>query len=126
MVEDSKVRGYLLTEVEKGVSKVEMPLNFDISKGAYLHAVLYRATDTSSELIPFRAIGYKYIRPDNSSHKISVKIEAPQVTKSKKVVRINVVTNKPSKILVSVVDRGILQIVQQQVPNIFEFFDSRD
>ncbi len=124
-IEDSKVRGYRLVNIEKGVATVDIPITFDIKKGAYLHATVYRATDTSSKLIPFRAIGYRYIKPDNSNHKIDVKIEAPKVTKSKRKIKLNIVTNKSSKILVSVVDKGILQLTDQDIPKIFEFFNKQ-
>ena len=122
-LEDDRVEGYKLIHIEKGVAEVEMPILFDIKKGAYLHATVYRASDTPSKLIPFRAIGYRYIKPDNSSHKIAVKIQAPKETKSKRIVQLNILTDKRAKILVSVVDRGILQLVNQKAPKIFEFFN---
>ncbi len=124
-LEDDRVEGYKLIHIEKGVAEVEMPILFDIKKGAYLHATVYRPSDTSSKLIPFRAIGYRYIKPDNSSHKIAVEIQAPKETKSKRVVKLNIVTNKKAKILVSVVDRGILQMVNQKEPKIFDFFNKQ-
>ncbi len=124
-LEDDRVEGYKLIHIEKGVAEVEMPILFDIKKGAYLHATVYRPSNTSSKLIPFRAIGYRYIKPDNSSHKIAVKIQAPKETKSKRVVKLNIVTNKKAKILVSVVDRGILQLVNQKKPKIFDFFNKQ-
>ncbi len=122
-IEDNKVESYRLVHIEKGVAKVDIPLTFDMKKGAYLHATVYRASDTSSKLIPFRAMGYEYIEPDNTTHKIDIKIEAPKVTKSKRVMKLNIVTSKPSKILVSVVDRGILQLTNQEEPKIFDFFN---
>ncbi len=124
-IEDDRVEGYKLIHIEKGVAEVEMPIVFNIKKGAYLHATVYRASNTSSKLIPFRAIGYKYIKPDNSSHKIDIKIQAPKETKSKRVVQLNIVTNKKAKILVSVVDKGILQLVNQKAPKIFDFFNKQ-
>ncbi len=122
-IEDEKVEGYRLVHIEKGVAKIEIPITFDMKKGAYLHATVYRTSDTSSKLIPFRAMGYKYIKPDNTIHKIDVKIEAPKVTKSKRIIKLNIVTSKPSKILVSVVDKGILQLTNQGEPKIFDFFN---
>ncbi len=124
-LEDDRVEGYKLIHIDKGVAEVDMPILFDMQKGAYLHATVYRASDTSSKLIPFRAIGYRYIKPDNSSHKIDVKIKAPKESKSKRVVRLDIVTNKRAKILVSVVDKGILQLVNQKEPKIFDFFNKR-
>ncbi|NOZ91188.1 MAG: hypothetical protein GXO60_07905 [Epsilonproteobacteria bacterium] len=124
-VEDDKIEWFKVLEIEKGVTNIEVPIEFDNKNGAYLHATIYRATDRSSELIPFRAIGYKYIQPDKSSHKIDVKIESPNETKSKRALGIKIKTDKKSKILVSVVDRAILQLIDQQAPKIFEFFDKQ-
>ncbi len=124
-VEDNKVEGYRLVEIEKGVARVEIPITFDMQRGAYLHATVYRASDTSSKLIPFRAMGYKYIKPDNTSHKIDIEIDVPKIVKSKRIVNLNITTDKPAKVLINVVDKGILQLTDQEPPKIFEFFNKQ-
>ncbi len=124
-IEDNKIETYKILELEKGVAQIELPIEFENKQGAYLHAVVYRATDTSSELIPFRAIGYKYIKPDNSSHKIDVKIISADQTKSNRIFRLAIKTDKKSKILLSVVDKAILELIGQKEPKIFEFFNKQ-
>ncbi|MCK4442507.1 MAG: hypothetical protein KAU90_10905, partial [Sulfurovaceae bacterium] len=124
-LEDDKVEGYRLIELEKGVTEVELPILFDTKRGFYIHAIVYRASDRSSELIPFRAMGYKFVKADRTEHKIDVKIQSPNETKSKRVYRLYIKTDKKSEILVSVVDKGILQLVNQKTPNIFEFFNKQ-
>jgi len=125
ILEDDKVEGYKLVELEKGVAQLELPILFDTKRGLYIHAIAYRASDRSSELIPFRAMGYKYIKSDRTAHKIDVQIQAPKESKSKRALKLHINTDKKSEILISVVDKGILQLVDQQTPNIFGFFNQQ-
>ncbi|HHB94541.1 MAG TPA: hypothetical protein ENK88_05320, partial [Campylobacterales bacterium] len=124
-LEDDKIEGFRLIELEKGVAEVELPITFDTKRGFYIHATAYRASDRSSELIPFRAMGYKFVKSDRTAHKINVQIQAPKETKSKRALKLNINTDKKSEILVSVVDKGILQLVDQKAPKIFEFFNKQ-
>ena len=39
--------------------------------------------------------------------------------------KLHINTDKKSEILISVVDKGILQLVDQQTPNIFGFFNQQ-
>jgi len=124
-IEDDKIETYKVLNIEKGVARVELPINFK-NRGAYLHAVVYSATNRSSKLIPFRAVGYKYIKPDKSSNKIKVNLYAPKETKSRSVVELTIDVNKKSKVLVSVVDKSILNLLKQKSPKIFEFFNQKE
>ena len=122
-LESDKVELYRRIKLNKGVAKLKLPINFDIKRGLHLHATAIRASDTPSQLIPFRAMGYTFIKPNRNEHKIEVKIDAPKVTKSKTSLRLNISTAKPSKVLISVVDKGILQLAMQKKPEIFDFFN---
>jgi len=122
-LESDKVERYKRIELHKGVAKVKLPINFNMQHGLYLHATAIRASNTPSQLIPFRAMGYKFIKPNRNEHKIEVKIDAPKVSKSNTSIELNISTSQPSKVLVSVVDRGILQLAMQKKPEIFDFFN---
>ncbi|MCK5854474.1 MAG: hypothetical protein KAG56_04580 [Sulfurovaceae bacterium] len=122
-LESDKVELYRRLELKKGVGKVSIPIEVDMGRGLYLHATAIRASDTPSTLIPFRAMGYKLVKPNRDEHKIKVKIEAPEVTKSKSSLALKITTSKSSKVLISIVDRGILQLVAQKKPKPFDFFN---
>jgi len=122
-LEGDKVENYKLLTLKKGVAKTSLTITQEMKRGLRLHAVAIRATDTPSMLIPFRAMGYKFVKPNREVHKIKVELELPKSTKSKSTLKIKLKTSKPSKVLVSIVDRGILQLVEQKEPKIFDFFN---
>jgi uncharacterized protein YfaS (alpha-2-macroglobulin family) len=122
-LEGEKVQSYKIVELHKGVAKVIMPIKNDMGRGLQLHATAFRASDTHSNLIPYRAMGYKFVKPDRRVHQIKIETNLPEVSKSNRVLKLNIKTNKPSKVLVSIVDRGILQLVEQKKPKIFDYFN---
>ena len=122
-LESEKVELYRSIKLHKGVAKVTLPIGFDMQHGLHLHATVIRASNIPSRLIPFRAMGYKFIKPNRNAHKIEVKVDAPKVSRSKTSLELKINTSKPSKVLVSVVDRGILQLAMQERPELFEFFN---
>ncbi|HHH19627.1 MAG TPA: hypothetical protein ENK86_03835, partial [Campylobacterales bacterium] len=124
-LESDRVLTYQHHTIEKGVAKIELPIDEAIDHGAYLHATVYRASDTPSQLIPFRATGYHYIKPDCSAHQIDVKLDAPKETESKSTLNLGIQTDKEAKLLISVVDTGILQLAQQEKPTLFEYFNQQ-
>jgi len=122
-LESEKVELYRRLDLHKGVAKVTLPINIDMKRGLYLHATVIRASNTPSKLIPFRAMGYKFVKPNREEHKIKVTIEAPKTSKSQTSLALQIDTDKPAKVLVSIVDRGILQLVKQKKPEIFSYFN---
>ena len=124
-LESKIIKGYKLVPLHKGVAKVKMSLDFELKRGVYLHATAYRASKTSSSLIPFRAMGYKFIKPNREASKIKIKSNLPEVSKSNRTLKLEIKTDKPSKVLVSIVDRGILQLVEQKKPEIFNYFNKK-
>ena len=122
-LESDKVELYRRIAINKGVAKIKLPLDFDMQRGIHLHATVIRASSTPSQLIPFRAMGYQFIKPNRNEHKIKVQIDTAEESKSKTSLALKISTSKPSKVLVSVVDRGILQLAMQEKPKIFDFFN---
>jgi uncharacterized protein YfaS (alpha-2-macroglobulin family) len=122
-LEGDRVYWHKSFTIDKGVAEVEVPLEHDLKQGVYLHATAVRKTDTRSNIIPFRAMGYKFIKPDRTAHKIRMTLEYPQTTSSKKTVSLRIETDRESAVLVSVVDTGILNITEQKPPKIFDFFN---
>ena len=124
-LESDKIELYRRITLHKGVGKVSIPIEVDMGRGVFIHATAIRASDTPSKLIPFRAMGYKLVKANRDEHRIKVKIDAPEVSKSKTSLSFNVKTSKPSKLLISIVDRGILQLVEQKKPNLFDYFNAK-
>jgi len=122
-LESDKIHSYKLLTLHKGTAKVNMKIDHEIKRGVYLHATAYRASDTPSKLIPFRAMGYKFVKPNREAHKIKISMNLPEISASKRSFNLEVNTSKPAKVLVSVVDRGILQLVSQKKPELFNYFN---
>jgi len=122
-LESDKIEMYKHIELQKGVAKVRLPIEVEMKRGLHIHATVIRPSNSSSKLIPFRAMGYKFVKPNRDAHKIKVAIETPKESKSKTTLTLKLRTNKPAKVLVSIVDRGILQLVEQEKPKIFDFFN---
>ena len=124
-LEGEDVGNYKHLTLHKGVTKTSLKIKQAVKRGLYLHATVLRATNNDSKLIPFRAMGYKFVKPNRNAHKIKVSIEVPTVSKSKVNLPIKVKTSKPTKLLVSIVDSGILQLVEQKKPKLFDYFNEK-
>ncbi len=122
-LESDKVELYRRINLKKGVAKISIPIEVDMKRGLHLHAIAIRPSDSPSKLIPFRATGYKFVKPNRDEHKIKIEIDAPKITKSKRELSLNIKTDRASKIVISVVDRGILQLVGQKKPELFDYFN---
>jgi uncharacterized protein YfaS (alpha-2-macroglobulin family) len=124
-LEGDKVQNHQVLNINKGVAKTSLKIKEDMGRGIYLHASVIRATDSDSKLIPFRATGYKFVKANREAHKIEVQMDVPKVSKSKERITVKLKTSKPSKVLLSVVDTGILQLVGQKDPTIFKYFNEQ-
>jgi uncharacterized protein YfaS (alpha-2-macroglobulin family) len=124
-LEGEKVQNHQVLSINKGVAKTSLKIKEDMGRGLYLHASVIRATDSDSKLIPFRATGYKFVKANREAHKVDVKMDVPKVSKSKERVTVKLKTSKPTKVLLSVVDTGILQLVGQKTPTIFDYFNEQ-
>ena len=124
-LEGEGVNNYKRIAITKGVAKTSLKIKKEMKRGLRLHATVIRATNSDSKLMPFRAMGYKFVKPDRNAHRLKVTLELPKESKSKVLLPIKVKTSKPTKVLVSIVDRGILQLVEQKAPKIFDFFNEK-
>ena len=122
-LEGKSLDNYKLIQIHKGVAKTSLKIRHEMKRGLHLHATAFRASNSDSKLIPFRAMGYKFVKPNRNAHKIKIELQVPKVSKSKTSLAISVKTSKPSKVLISIVDRGILQLVNQKEPKIFDYFN---
>jgi uncharacterized protein YfaS (alpha-2-macroglobulin family) len=125
MLESDKLISHKHYRITKGVAKIELPINQPIPHGAYLHAVVYRPSDSSNRLIPFRAIGYHYIKPNRNEHKIDIQLNTPPKIHANSTIKLGIKTDKPAKVLISIVDKGILQLASQKDPKLFDYFNEQ-
>lgn len=124
-LEGDKVQNHQVLSISKGVAKTSLKITEEMGRGLYLHASVIRATDSDSKLIPFRATGYKFVKANREVHKVDVTMDVPKISKSKERITVNIKTSKPTKVLLSVVDTGILQLVGQKTPTIFDYFNEQ-
>ncbi len=122
-LEGNKVLWHQSIPIDKGVAQVEVPLEYELKRGVYLHATAIRKTDTQPTIIPFRAMGYAFVKPDRTTQQIAIEMEYEKVTPSKKTVALKISTDRDTALLVSVVDSGILNITEQKPPKIFDYFN---
>ncbi|CAA6808321.1 MAG: Alpha-2-macroglobulin [uncultured Sulfurovum sp.] len=122
-LEGEKVDNYKVLELSKGVAKTSLKITEALQRGLRVHATVIRATNRASGLIPFRAMGYAFVKPNREIHKIKIDMNVTKVSKSKTTLPISIKTSKPSKVLISIVDKGILQLLDQQAPKIFDYFN---
>lgn len=121
-LEGEKVYWHEVVSFENSRIKVDVPLDVDLNGGLYIHTIAIRASDTPSTVVPLRASSSSFIKPDRKAHKLNPTIKSPKITKSNTTIPLHVNAKPNSKVLVSVVDDGILQILGQKPPKPFNFF----
>ena len=124
-LESDHVQKYQEIELHKGVAKLSFDIDFEMKRGCYLHAIAIRPSNSSSKLIPFRAMGYQFIKPNRDEHKIKLGLTVPKISKSKVPLTLKITTDKPAKLLVSLVDSAILELIEQEKPKLFDYFNEQ-
>jgi len=124
-LEKDRVLWHKALMIEKGVAKVEIPIEEYLGRGAYLHTTVVRKSDTSSKIIPYRASSYDFVKSNRNQHKINVALNMAPLTKSHTSNALTITTDREATLLVSVVDVGILDMVAQEIPKIFDFFNDK-
>ncbi|HHS91784.1 MAG TPA: hypothetical protein ENK82_00410, partial [Campylobacterales bacterium] len=109
-LEGENVQNYKVLNLEKGVAQTSLKIKETMHQGLYLHATAIRSSQKDAKLIPFRATGYKFLKANREKHILKISMDLPKVSKSKKQISLKLKTSKPSHLLVSVVDKGILQL----------------
>ncbi|PID47101.1 MAG: hypothetical protein CR967_05590 [Proteobacteria bacterium] len=124
-LEGERVYWYKVFDFENASLSVDVPLDLSLDAGLYIHTIALRQTDTPSNIIPFRASSSSFIKSDRTKHKLRPVIESEDVVKSNSTTSIKVKAKANSQVLVSVVDDGILQILGQKPPKVFDFFNKK-
>ena len=122
-LESDRVLWHKLIKISKGSAQIDIPIKNDMKRGIYLHAMAFRKTDTDPSLIPFRAMGYKFVKPNREDRRVKIELNYPKRVTSNSINRLNITTDREAKILISIVDKGILNITEQESPNPFDYFN---
>jgi uncharacterized protein YfaS (alpha-2-macroglobulin family) len=125
LLEGDRVYWHKSIEVSRGSAVVDVPIEVDMKRGLYLHAIAIRDTHTLSTLIPFRAMGYKFVKPNREDSRIDISLDYNHTTPSNTKLPLNITTDREVALLVSVVDKGILNLVDQKIPEIFDYFNQQ-
>ena len=108
-------------DVEVGTAEIQLTVGEDWGKGAYVLATLRRPLDVAEKRMPGRAIGVQWFSIDKAAHTIGVALDLPDLIRPETTLRVPVklaglAPNEEARILVSVVDVGILNLTDYKVP----------
>ncbi len=121
-LEGKEVFWYKVLSFKEHRAKVDVPLDADLDDGLFISTIAIRSSDSSDKLIPFRTSSVSFVRPNRNDFKLNPKITSEDKIKSDTNYTISVKAKPNSKVLISLVDDGILQILDQKAPKPFKFF----
>jgi len=124
-IEESEILDYKLIDMNTTTDKISIKLPSNIKKGAYIKAHLVRSTKESDKVFPFRVSGKTYIKLNNSHKNSNSEIVLNTEYKSKDSIDVKVkAVNSPNAYaVISLVDKGILNIVNEKNTDAFEFYN---
>lgn len=127
-IEEDKIIEYSLVELNTNSAHINLKMPKNIKKGAYIKAHVVRSTKKSDEVFPFRVIGSTFIKKDNSHKDLKAELIIDKIHKSKDDIKIKVKTKDSnlSYAVVSLVDKGILNIVDEKNTDAFDFYDKQE
>jgi len=109
------------TDVEAGLAKLPLTVGEDWGTGAYVVATLRRPLEQEAKRMPGRSIGVQWFSIDRAAHTLGIAMDLPDLIRpeTKLNVPIKVAGLTPgeeARIVVSVVDVGILNLTNYQPP----------
>lgn len=122
-LEDEKVLNYQIIKVDNHSAVAKFDIKDDFG-GMYLSAKALRVADMPNYFLPFKAENSVYIAKDNFDKKLKLEMNLPNVAKSSQDIEVSIKTAPSSKVYLFAVDYGVLNIVNQKSPQIFEFFST--
>ncbi len=124
-IEEDEILEYKQIDLSKNTANLEIKMPKGIKKGIYIKAQVVRDTNSSNDILPFRVVGSKYIKKNNDDKKINVQIINKELYKSGEEVKIEVKgdVKANSYAVISVVDSGILNIINEKATDAFAYFN---
>lgn len=122
--EQGKVLYSKLYEMKENTASFEVPVDFEPDKGFKIHAYAYRIPDKNADIVPFRAQNNISVRGNSKKYMSDVKLETAEKAESGDDINILVKTGakKGASVVVSVVDVGILNILNKPTVDILYNF----
>ncbi len=120
-LESDKVHWYGVVDFQNHRAKVDVPLNVPLNDGLFISTTAIKSSEVSN-IVAFRAGGTSFIKPNRLKHKLNPQIISLDKIKSNSDLNISIKAKPNSKVLVSLVDDGILQILDQTPPMPYKFF----
>lgn len=122
--ESGKLMDFRVVKLKGNTANISFktPKNF---KGGYVKAKILRLSDISSIFLPFKAQNSIYLEKNSSKHNLTPKINALNIVNSGKNLEILVHSKPHTKIVLFGVEEGILNLLDQKSPQVFEFFKTK-
>lgn len=122
MVIDNRVIAMEAVEVPEGGTTVPLEVTDEWGPGAYVTAILYRASDAAEKRMPSRALGLAFADVEPGDRKLDVTLETPEVTLPRQSFTTtvdlgNLAAGQTAYVAVAAVDLGILNLTNFKVPD---------
>ncbi|HBY99705.1 MAG TPA: alpha-2-macroglobulin, partial [candidate division Zixibacteria bacterium] len=123
-IEKDKVLEFKTYNLDSNSAEITLPIKKEYAPNVYITATLIKSTTSLERFSPARAFGMIPLSVENSSQRLSITIDAPEVMKPRQKLDLTIKTNlsKGTKLTVAAVDVGILQLTDFKAPNPFDFF----
>ena len=109
------------SDVKEGTAQIRIPVAKDWGTGAYVVATLRRPLDATAQRMPGRAIGLKWFGIDKKARTLAVTLSPPALVRPGTALKLPVKLGglnpgEDAKIVVAVVDVGILNLTNYKPP----------
>ena len=126
-VVSDRVHDILDIAVPEGGTTVTIPVKAEWGAGAYLVATAYRPLDQAAKRLPGRALGVAWFSVDRAARSLEVSIQAPEKTRPRQDLTLPIKlaglkSGEEARIVVAMVDVGILNLTRYEAPNPFAHF----
>lgn len=113
--------------LDEGMNIVKVPTDESWGSGAYVMISLARPLNKKTGSIKSkRAVGVQWIKIDSEKHKLNITFELPKTIKPKSQLTIPIqledIKDTAAKVMLAVVDEGVLGLTTFKTPNPLEFF----
>lgn len=127
-IEENEIIDYMVVDLDSNTASFDLIMPKEVKKGAYIKAHVVRPTKSSDEIFPYRVIGSTFIKKDNSKFNSNADISLEKLYTSNDEIKIKVkASNQDSSYaVISLVDKGILNIVDEKNIDAFAFFDKKE
>jgi uncharacterized protein YfaS (alpha-2-macroglobulin family) len=122
-----KIERFIDVNLVAGDNIVPFAVGADWGPGAYAAALTHRPLDVGAKRMPGRALGLAWFAIDPGSHKLDVKLDAPQLARPRQSMTlpihlVGLAPGEEARVTVSAVDVGILNLTGFKTPDPGAYF----